>query len=77
MFSVGALIFIDVSSDAGVDKLNVEWQQYQTRMEKSLKDDQEQRERYRIQQIVEIRSLCLERFKKILEIYPIAPVFSC
>ena len=24
MFSVGALIFIDVSSDAGVDKFNVE-----------------------------------------------------
>ena len=59
-----ASIFIGVSSDAEVDKLNAEWQQYQTRMEKNLKDDQEERESYRIEQIVEIRSLCQEHFKK-------------
>lgn len=69
MFFVGASIFIDVSSDAEVDKLNEERQQYQTRMEKNLKDDQEERESYRIEQIAEIRSLCQGHFKKILEIY--------
>ena len=68
MFSVGTLIFIKVGSDVEVDKLNEERQRYQTRMEKSLKEYQEQRERHHIERIAEIRSLCQERFKEILEI---------
>ena len=68
IFSVGALIFIDVTSNAEVDKLNAERQQYQTRMEKNIQEDQEQRDRHHIERITEIRSLREERFKEILEI---------